>query len=562
MDAAHESQSPAPTAGRDRTIWMALACLVVLAAILRIGGLGQQSLWVDEAFSYQYAKPDEPLRAADFFDNLHGPLHALVLHYWMKLAGHSEVAVRLPSVLASLGSLVAFWFYARRAWSLRVAWAGALLLAVAPFHIWYAQECRNYAFLILFAVLAEWAFHRLTTEPPRATLCVGYGLALLGGFLSNLSMAFFVFQHGVRFFLLARPMAPQLRTRMVVTWLVVGACLAPWAINFYEHQIRPSHLLTTEAVPDEERLREDTTATPLGIPYTFYTFATGYSFGPAPREFWQMEPLAAARLNAMRIVLAAVVFGALWVIGLSAVWRTDRRRLWHLLAWQLLPLLALMFIALRNVKVVNPRYVATMYPAFVLTLALGAWRGRGTRAIYLLALGISLLSFGRGHVMEKYHKEDYRSAAHYLLNELKPGDAFVSLAVDLPMRNYYMRTELRGGKPIAWEDLGRLVRWKGTIALRGRGLGSYEQELLPAWRSGRRLFVFLAREWVSDPDGLIERDLRSRGVLVTERSWTGTRVLVLERTASGPGPEVLPGDAQAARTTSVDSDLAAIGTLR
>ncbi|MBM3317747.1 MAG: hypothetical protein FJY75_07825, partial [Candidatus Eisenbacteria bacterium] len=137
--------------------------------------------------------------------------------------------------------------------------------------------------------------------------------------------------------------------------------------------------------------------------------------------------------------------------------------------------------------------------------------------------------------LERYHKEDYRSASRYLLSELSPGDAFVSLAVDLPLRNYYMRAPLRGRAPVPWQDMGRLVNWRGRIALKGQGPDSYEEKLLAAWEPGRRLFVFLAREWVTDPGGVLERDLRRRGDLVAEASWPGTRVLVLERRGSGNG---------------------------
>ncbi|MBM3318253.1 MAG: glycosyltransferase family 39 protein, partial [Candidatus Eisenbacteria bacterium] len=259
--------SDARARGVGRGAWAALLGLFVIAVALRAIGLGQQSLWIDEAFSYEYAKPDGPLPFADVFDNLHGPLHALLLHLWMKLAGHGEAAVRLPSLIASLLAWAAFWLYARRAWGARVAWTAGALLAVAPFHIWYAQECRNYSLLILFAVLAEWAFHRLTARrpeagapaggpaapPPPARAYAGYGLALLAGFLSNLSMAFFLLQHAVRLFLTARP-AGGVRRRILWTWALVALCLLPWAISFYEHQVRPSRLLSTEAVPEEERL--------------------------------------------------------------------------------------------------------------------------------------------------------------------------------------------------------------------------------------------------------------------------------------------------------------------
>jgi len=533
-----------------REAWWGLAALLAIALLLRILGLGSQSLWVDEAFSVHYAKPDASLTWNHLLDNLHGPLHALVLHYWMRIAGTSEAMLRLPSVVASLLSIPAFWFLARRAWGKRVAWIGSALLAVSPFHIWYAQEARNYAFLILFAILAESAFQRLITEGPRRGLLVQYGLALLGGFLSNLSMAFLVVQQGVRLLLFARPgpadrgtpregapeaaahsarpRARALLPSIVVVWLLVALCLSPWAVRFYQHQVKPSALLTTEAVPSDEKLRDETTDSILGLPYAIYTFAAGYSFGPARRELWTVGQMAAVRNHWGAIALTTLVFGFLWVAGLVRCWRVNRRDAVALLLWQVLPLLLLLFLAARNVKVINPRYVSVAFPAFVATVAWGVSRRPLGLIAAALALAISLISVGRALTMEIHRKEDYRSASVWLLREMHAGDAFLSLAVDQPMRLVYMRDELRENAVRAWEDFGKLVTWEGVVAIAGRGQGSYEK-MLRSWRPGQRLFVLLAREWVRDPTGTLEADLRRHGRVLEEKRWTGVRVLVIEK---------------------------------
>jgi len=543
----------APLTGR---VWAALAALLALAAGLRLIGLGRQSLWIDEAFSLNYAKPHDTLRAIDLLDNLHGPLHTFVLHHWIGIAGASEAMLRLPSVVAALLAIPALWFFARQAWGARIAWISAALLAISPFHVWYAQEARNYAFLILFAILAEWAFHRLIHRGARPALLAGYGLALLGGFLSNLSMAFLLCAQAARLLAdrivaaRARPRdkalpgaraAPgawgRLVPRVVLVWALVAACLSPWAVRFYDNQIRPSALLTTAEVPTEEKLRQETTDSVLGLPYTFYAFATGYSFGPSRREMWIEGPTQAARRHAVEIAIATLVFGFLWLNGFARCLRERPRDGWWLLLAHLVPLALLLFIASRNVKVINPRYVSVAFPAFVVTIAWGVSRAKAARLAGIAALVLSLVSLGRAYALETYHKEDYRSAAAWLTGELRPGDAFLSLAVDRPLRAYYLRDVLGdpppGGPPPAgpppeWEDLGTLIDYHGPFVI-GRRKGRYAEIVLPSWTPGRRLFVLLAREWTPDPDGAVEADLRRRGRLIEERRWTGVRVLVLVR---------------------------------
>jgi len=529
--------APTGIAALTRRTWVLPGAILLGAFLLRCVGLGSQSIWVDEAYSYSFARPDMPLTTTHLLENLHGPLHALLLHVWMRLCGTSEVALRFPSVLASVGSLAAFWCWARRRWGPSAAAVGLLLMALGPFHVWYAQESRNYAFLILFAILAEWAFDRLRDAGPSASRLAGYGLACLGGLLSNPSMAFLLPVHALRLaFRAERPAPARLRSRVVLVWALVTVCFSPWIIVFYERQVQPSHLLTTESPPTEEKLRQETTDTPLGIVYTVYAFATGYSFGPSRREMSQVGPAHAVARHLGPILLAALAFGTLWVRGLLRQWRTDRRDAWALLAGQALPVLIVFGIALRNVKAINPRYAAVAYPAFIATLALGALpdpRPAGAartgprhhlgRIALALVLAISLISIVRGLTLPTYAKEDTRAAAAWLRQNLEAGDALVSLGVDDPLRDYYLRPEFRGRVPVAWTDLGRIVTWRGRFAKR------YAAEVLPAWRPGTRLFVFITREWAIDPAGALEADLRQRGRLIEERRWTGVRVLVLER---------------------------------
>ncbi len=522
----------AAPAGRAHYAWFAL--LLVAALALRLIGLGSQSLWVDEAFSVNYAKPYAPLTFSDLLDNMHGPLHALVLHAWIRVAGTSEAMLRLPSVAASLLAILAFWLFARRRWGARVAWLGSALLAVSPFHIWYAQEVRNYSFLILFAILAEWAFDNLLRDGPSLQRLAVYGFALLGGFWSNFSMAFLVAQQAVRLLALSPGRSRALVARVALVWLIVIVCLSPWAARFYRYQVKPSALLTTSAVETEEKLRTETTDTPLGLPYTLFTFAAGHSLGPSRRELWTLGPWNAVKTHWPAIAAAAALFGALWMAGIARAWRADRRGALALLLWQALPLLLLLFIASRNVKVINPRYAAVAFPAFVATIAFGIPRGKRGLIAATLVLALSLLSVMRGLFIESYHKEDYRGAAAWLRSELRTGDAFLSIAIDQPIRIVYMREELEGSSPKGWVDFGRVVMRQGAAALRGHGPDSYAN-MLDSWEPGQRLFVLFAREWIPDPQGALEADLRNRARVIEERRWAGVRVLVLEKSVDAVG---------------------------
>src|SRR5688500_7106104 len=84
-------------------VWLSVA--VLLAAVVRVVGLGDQSFWLDEGVSYMTAVrplPDllDHVRRAD----IHPPLYYVLLHFWL-VGGNSETWLRLLSTLFSVASV-------------------------------------------------------------------------------------------------------------------------------------------------------------------------------------------------------------------------------------------------------------------------------------------------------------------------------------------------------------------------------------------------------------------------------------------------------------------------
>lgn len=130
---------------------------VALAA--RLWGLGRESLWLDEATSLMMARLPIPklveLTAAD----IHPPLYYLLLHFWRYL-GESEAALRGLSVLGGLLGVGLVFLLGRELFDAVTGLVAAVLMAVAPLHIWYSQEVRGYVWLAAFCLLAMWGLAR------------------------------------------------------------------------------------------------------------------------------------------------------------------------------------------------------------------------------------------------------------------------------------------------------------------------------------------------------------------------------------------------------------------
>src|SRR3989344_9181267 len=116
-----------------------------------------QSLWRDDAFSVLVAS--RPLSA--FIGKLafETPLYYIVLHYWMKLFGTTELAVRSLSLVAFALATVVMIFWAesmfKKHW---LSWYVPILFFTNPMLLYYAFEARFYGWVIFLSTLSLYAF--------------------------------------------------------------------------------------------------------------------------------------------------------------------------------------------------------------------------------------------------------------------------------------------------------------------------------------------------------------------------------------------------------------------
>jgi 4-amino-4-deoxy-L-arabinose transferase-like glycosyltransferase len=140
----------------DTRLWR--FAILVLALALRVYDLGGESVWIDEGFSIRVAQlPLPELFQATRYD-IHPPLYYVLLHFWIGWFGHSEAAVRAPSVVWGVLGVWALERLGRRLFGPSTGLIAALLLAVSPFHVHYSQEARAYAQNLFFSLLSLTAF--------------------------------------------------------------------------------------------------------------------------------------------------------------------------------------------------------------------------------------------------------------------------------------------------------------------------------------------------------------------------------------------------------------------
>ncbi len=142
----------------------AAVATLALAFGLRAWQLGAKSLWWDEALAvWALRKPLADLTAWTAGD-VHPPLFFWLHWLWRPLAGESPFALRFPGLLWGVLTVALALALGRRAAGPAAgAWA-ALLVAVAPFAVWWSQELRMYALAGLWTALAAYAAWRWLDE--------------------------------------------------------------------------------------------------------------------------------------------------------------------------------------------------------------------------------------------------------------------------------------------------------------------------------------------------------------------------------------------------------------
>jgi uncharacterized membrane protein len=144
---------------RPKWVLALLVIIVVSGGTVRFMGIGRDSFWFNEAASYYYAKGSliEVIRHS-FADETNPPGFHVLIHFWMKVAGIGEAAMRVPSVLAGLLAIPVLYLFARLFLSVGGSLIACALLAFSPLHVWYSQECRGFAFWVLFTLAAYTCF--------------------------------------------------------------------------------------------------------------------------------------------------------------------------------------------------------------------------------------------------------------------------------------------------------------------------------------------------------------------------------------------------------------------
>ncbi|ADB62386.1 glycosyl transferase family 39 [Haloterrigena turkmenica DSM 5511] len=258
---------------RDRSLAgvpVELYPIVLIATALRLFRLESESYWVDEVVSVTTVTSNTPIELLISVpgNDPHPPFYYLLLSGWTALFGTSELATRLLSALAGIATVVVLYGIGRRLFDREVGAIAAVLVAVSPFHVWYAQEVRMYNLLALLTALSVYYFVRIQTD--RATdesgfrTEIGYVVStVLLGYTHVFGLFVILAQNAYVF---SRPLVRIVpRSRLTLRrWFELEALtallLAPWLVKLVRRMLAARAGETTNVswipLPTAETVRE------------------------------------------------------------------------------------------------------------------------------------------------------------------------------------------------------------------------------------------------------------------------------------------------------------------
>jgi uncharacterized membrane protein len=348
-----------------------------------------QSLWRDEVFSILTAG-----RSVGFLItklSFEPPLYYLLLHFWMRIFGTSEIATRSLSLLGLVGATIIVIFWAekifKKSW---LSWFLPVFFFFNPMLIYYGFEVRTYGWYIFFATLSMYAY--LTRKWKL------YLLAVIGGFYTHTYFLFTFFVQIIHYLLilyLDRKLNPKslLKDRVIRYFLICILAIIPWLVKV---AFDVSKLKNSWYFPVDFNLVRSV----LGNMFI------GYEGTP-----WYLWPFTAN--------LSLLLLG---FFGYAMISRKTRRFNGYFILNIFLPLFLVIGISFIKPLFVN-RYLisVTISEIFLLTLALSAIRNKYLQIGIGISLLICTLWFNTWYP-DKHAKFPYRDTMTVVNSIRKPGD--------------------------------------------------------------------------------------------------------------------------------------------
>ena len=150
-----------------------LVSILILSTVLRCFYIGKTDLGGDECFSlfmsqYSLGQIYDVLITGD-----NPPFWEFFLHFWCKFTNTSELAIRIPSLLFNVLTIIPIYLIGKTISSSRVGLFACFFFTFSSFSLFISHEARVYSFVGLIATVSFFYFLKfLETENKLRNLVI------------------------------------------------------------------------------------------------------------------------------------------------------------------------------------------------------------------------------------------------------------------------------------------------------------------------------------------------------------------------------------------------------
>lgn len=388
--------------------------LTVAGCISRFYRLGHDQFWMDEAYSALVSALPLQSLLAETPGLGSPPLYNLFLHFWIKIFGNGEWALRFPSAL--IGALFVPLVYAvgRRWFNEKAGILAAVVALVSGVHLFYSQQARLYSFWIFLSLLSAHWLLRFFVEN-RSRFWWGYTVTLI----------LLLYLHNWSLFLIPLPYIYALlekkgRTfirKIIFSHVLVFLCYLPFLPLLLAQASSGSSSWIAYFVGKNERL--------WAFFKTFEIFFAGGDY------------LALKHIPSLRFVAIALLCFLLIVILKEVKPRFAARKFF--LIYLITPILILYLLSFYHPLYVAGRYDMIVFPAFCILI--GTAFSKLRRAIFIPTIGLFLiLSSINLAAFYWWHppRQENRQMATLLKEKGQPGDVLLFTGFSRAPVQYYL----------------------------------------------------------------------------------------------------------------------------
>lgn len=200
--------------------------ILFLGLLLRLINLNQ-SLWWDEGITFTAASKYnlQDLITKFPLGDFHPPFYYILLMFWTKIFGTSEIALRAPSVALGVILILLVYLIGKKIFNAKIGLTASIFIATSPLLIYYSQEARMYMLDAVLVAMSMYLFIFLIESNFKSLLMkVGF-IAVNVLILYSDYIIYLIFPVQLVFLILFKRLV---LIRYLSLLIITGVFLLPW----------------------------------------------------------------------------------------------------------------------------------------------------------------------------------------------------------------------------------------------------------------------------------------------------------------------------------------------